>query len=78
MKQNQKEDIEKIMTEMDCPSDFECFKSEFKTLCRAGLRNKYTDCLDEKGCSFKHSVLFGSGSVCHCKLRTYVAKNLRK
>ena len=59
------------MADMDCPKDFECYKSGFDTLCKAknnGMKG-YADCLEdqfERRCELR--VPFGSGAFCHCPL----------
>jgi hypothetical protein len=78
MEQNQIAEIKEIIAESDCSKDCECFKDGFKDLCKAKWQGKYTDCLEPGSCTYKSGVLFGSGSICQCKLRVYVAKNLRK
>lgn len=73
-----KDKIEQLMADMNCPKDFLCFNSEFEVLCKAkdnGV-NGYANCLEKEffTCSFK--VTFGHGALCHCPIRVYIAKNL--
>ena len=37
MEQDYKKEIEKIIGEMTCPKDFRCYKSKFKSICKAEL-----------------------------------------
>jgi hypothetical protein len=74
----QRKRIEEIMASMQCSKDFKCFKSDFENICKAkdeGLE-EYVNCLDKAYvyCEFKFH--FGSGILCKCPLRVYVAKNL--
>jgi hypothetical protein len=74
------EDIEEIIAQMQCPKDFECYKSGFEVLSKTkdiGL-SLYVQCLEEKvfGCQF--SVRLGSINFCQCPLRVYIAKEMKK
>lgn len=76
MEQKHKEAIEKIMTEMDCPKDFQCYKSGFAKLCKAKrFLAGYADCLEENSQLCRFSVPSGDGLFCRCPLRVYVAEN---
>jgi hypothetical protein len=75
-----RKEIEKIIDGMKCPKDFECAKLEFKHLCRArdvGLES-YLECVAENPQDCKFSLFFGDGNFCHCPLRVYIAKRLKK
>ena len=75
------EEIEKIIAQMQCPKDFQCYKSGFETLCKAedvGMES-YLACLEEHPLECKFSVgFFGDRFYCECPLRVYVAKMLEK
>jgi len=76
----QKKEVEKIMASMDCPCDFECFKSGFKNLCKAeyhGLGD-FANCLEKSETICKFKMPFGFGVFCTCSLRVYIAKQQRK
>ena len=78
--QKMKEDIEKIISGMECAKGFKCYESGFNDLCRAkdiGIES-FVECLETKtkGCAF--SFPFGLSHLCQCSLRIYVAKNLNK
>ena len=71
-----KSEVSKIMASMDCPGDFECYKSGFKNLCKAeyhGLED-FANCLEKAGtiCTFR--MPFGYGVFCTCPLRVYISK----
>jgi hypothetical protein len=72
--------IQEIMRGMQCRRDFECYKSRFENLCRAGIVGDaiMVECLEEKAknCKFGHS--FGLGYICKCPLRNYIARNFNK
>lgn len=76
-----KEKIEQITADMNCPKDFECYKSGFDNLCKAkdnGI-DGYAACLeDDINCNCGFRIRFGHGVLCHCPLRVYVAKNIEK
>ena len=79
--EQQKEKIEQIIADMNCPLDFECYKSGFDNLCKAkdNRLDGHVDCLDveiKHRCEFR--VPFGQVVLCRCPLRVYVAKNLEK
>jgi len=80
MEQERKEQVEKIMADMTCEKDFICYKSGFENLCKArdsGMK-KYLHCLEEEPCLCEFRLSFGSGHLCSCPLRVYIAKNLNK
>ena len=76
--QEHKKQIEEIMQRMECPKDFECYRSGFENICKVKtvVPGKLIECLDEsrKGCVF--GLSFGSSIFCQCPLRNYAAKNL--
>lgn len=74
-------EIEKIAGEIDCPFDLECYKSEFEQLCEVKFLTGTSivwcvSCLSEESKQFcKLRLPFGSGHLCRCPLRYYIAKN---
>lgn len=79
LNQENKSQIEKIVSSMDCPKDFKCYKSGFDNICEAvyhGLES-YANCVDEKITICKFRILFGYGAFCKCPLRVYLAKNMK-
>ena len=78
--EKQKKEVQKIMDSMDCPCDFECYKSGFNHLCKAeyhGL-NDFANCLETTPRLCKFRIPFGFGGFCSCTLRVYIAKLQRK
>lgn len=80
MEQRDKEKINKIISGFQCPKGFKCYKSGFENVCKAkdvGMET-FLICLedDPKGCVF--AIPYGRGHFCHCPLRIYIAKELKK
>jgi hypothetical protein len=72
--------VEEIIDRINCPKDFVCYTSEFKSLCRArdiGLES-FVACLSPDPLNCKFSVHFGGVFFCQCMLRIYICKKLRK
>ena len=74
------QEVETIMGEMDCPFDFQCYKSGFEDLCGSLLVDggKYIKCVNKKTVECKLSSLPGSEFLCACPLRLYVASKYKK
>ena len=80
MKDEDRKKIEEIMAAMQCPKNFKCAESGFEHLCRAqdfGVE-KYLDCLEENPSMCSFALPFGHGHLCHCPLRVYLSKKLKK
>ncbi len=80
MEEDYRKEIEELIGQIQCPKDFECYKSGFDVLCRAkdvGTESPLLLCLDENllQCKFLNA---GRGFVCECPLRNYIAKKLKK
>jgi len=76
--QKTKEDIEKIISGMECAKGFKCNQSGFNNLCHAkdiGI-DSFVECLETetKGCQF--SFPFGMSHLCKCPLRVYIANEM--
>ena len=76
--QKTKEDIEKIISGMECAKGFKCYQSGFNNLCHAkdiGI-DSFVECLETetKGCQF--SFPFGMSHLCKCPLRVYIANEM--
>ncbi len=72
--------IEGMIGHINCPKDFVCYTSEFKSLCRAkdiGLES-FVACLATDPLKCKFSIHFGGIFFCQCLLRIYIAKKLKK
>jgi len=80
MEQDDKKQIEQIISQMECPKDFKCHKSGFESLCKAkdiGIEG-VVECLEENPKKCKFSVAFGYSYFCRCPLRVYIAKKLKR
>jgi hypothetical protein len=78
--ENHKDEIQKIIGQLDCPKSFVCYTSGFENLCKArdiGLEN-YLDCLQAEPEKCPFALSFGAGYFCHCPLRIYLAKKLKR
>lgn len=73
-------EIEAIMDKIDCPLDFQCYKSGFEELCGSPMvdSGKLVGCHDDNAAACHFSVPFGSESLCACPLRLYVAIHFGK
>jgi hypothetical protein len=79
MEPEQKKRIEEIMAQMECEKDFQCYRSGFEKICKAGYWGQpdYVECMEEKRTMCQFKVPFGDGVFCRCPLRVYVAKELK-
>lgn len=75
-----KEEIEKIMVEMECSKDFICYRSGFEVLCKAKITGAepLLECLKGSPQDCEFSTRFGNSHFCQCPLRVYLAKELKK
>ena len=74
------EDMENIMTGMECAKGFKCYASGFNNLCHAkdiGIE-LFVECLERRTNECKFSLLFGQSHLCQCPLRVYLSKKLKK
>jgi hypothetical protein len=80
MEESARRTIEDIIGQMQCPKDFKCAQSGFENLCRAqDIRlDKYLQCLENRPYQCKFGVSLGAAYLCHCPLRVYLAKALKK
>ena len=84
MEQVHTDQIEEIMRNMKCLKGFHCYEQKFEGPCQTvdvGLPS-FVQCSENNpegcgvGCPFKFS--FRLASYCHCALRVYATKNLKK
>ena len=75
--QEHERQIEKIISEMECPKDFECRNSDFENLGKTELiaDNQLVECMNEENKLCLFSLSFGHIFLCKCPLRNYIAKN---
>lgn len=73
-------EIEEIRSSMDCPKDFECYKSGFEVLCKIYIfkQGDVLECLEKDQLPCELGFPFGNGLFCKCPLRKYIAKNFGK
>jgi len=82
LKEEEREQLKEIMSEMSCKKEFECYRSKFENFCDGELvgenfvkcERASLKCSEEKFQSCDFSVSFGYGFVCRCLMRVYVAK----
>ena len=77
------EEIEKIISEQECPLDFKCYKSGFEDMCGALLGPildsvQCVECVDEKAETCRYSSPFGTTFTCTCPMRRYIASHFHK
>lgn len=72
--------VKEIMAAIECPKDFECYKSGFEKIGK--VKNLEAEnlcvCLEENAQSCKFSFSYGNVYFCKCPLRLYIAKKLKK
>jgi hypothetical protein len=70
-------EIKGIMSGMQCPRDFECYKSGFENLSKVGIigDGEFVDCLEKKADTCELCFSFGYGYFCNCPVRRYIANN---
>lgn len=74
--EQQKQQIEEIASEIDCPRDFKCFKTEpeeFHKALSIGIEG-YLSCMEPQDCEF--ALPFGESHLCKCPVRVYIAQNI--
>jgi hypothetical protein len=78
--EEQRGEMEKIASGINCPKEFACCKPGSENVCKTrdiGLE-QYLECLDEDPQSCDFSLSFGTGYFCTCPVQLYIAKNLNK
>jgi hypothetical protein len=76
LRQEQKRHIEEIIRDMECPKDFECYKSGFANVCKAknGAIESLLECSEKHPEMCQFSLPYGDGYFCECPFRHYIAK----
>ena len=80
MRDEDRQEIKKIMAGMQCKKNFACLESGFKNLCKAedtGIEN-VIKCLEEKCAVCSFALPFGDVYFCQCQLRIYLSRKLKK
>ena len=80
MTQEHRSQIEEIMSGMECPKAFACYKSGFTELGRIrGIeKGGFLECLEEHSADCQFSLPFGDSTSCLCPVRIYVATEFFK
>ena len=76
MKENDKQEIERLIAGKRCPEDFRCYEAAFDNLCKVkdvGCEERL-ECLSENPPDCIFSVCSGSANLCRCYIRAYVAE----
>jgi hypothetical protein len=75
-----KTQIEEIISGMECPKDFKCYKSGFEDLSKAKIfqDGDLIECLDESLWLCELCFGFEGKFYCKCQLRKYIAKHFYK
>ena len=74
------DEIQEYISKNKCPFDFKCYKKGFEELSGVivDLQGNIVECLDENAKQCHHSLPFGSGFLCACPLRRFIAKRFGK
>jgi len=67
--------LEEIISGIDCPKGFACYKSGFTDLGRVGGIGKkgFLECLEEDCQDCQFSLFFSEPASCLCPVRIYIA-----
>ena len=84
--QKEKEDITSqreavgIVGDLKCPRGFQCYKSNYKVLCKAGVNGNQDilHCLEEEPDECIFSLSVKGTYYCQCPLRNHIAKRFEK
>ena len=84
--EKEKEDITshrkavEIVGDLKCPKDFQCYKSKYKALCKAGVNGNpdILHCLEEEPNECIFSLSYRDTYYCQCPLRNYIAEKFGK
>jgi hypothetical protein len=80
MEGNFKNEIEKLIGQIECPKGFTCYKEGFENLCKAedvGL-SSYLVCRETAPSTCFFSWNLGTTFYCTCPIRVHIAKKLKK
>lgn len=73
--QEHRSQLEEIISGLDCPKAFACYKSGFTRLGKVGgiEKNGFLECLEEDGQDCQFSLPFTKPASCLCPVRIYIA-----
>ena len=80
MNEKQKQKIETIINEMQCPKKFKCYHSNFDNICKSkdiGIET-FLECLEDDPHNCPFAVPFADVFFCQCPLRVFIAKSMKK
>ena len=80
MRDEDREEIKKIMAGMQCKKNFMCTEKNFKHLCKAedtGIEN-VIKCLEENPSVCSFALPFGNAHFCKCQLRIFLSGKLKQ
>jgi len=68
-------EVEEIISGVDCPKAFACYRSGFTRVGRvSGIKKKgFLECLEENSEDCQFSLPFGKPALCLCPVRIYIA-----
>lgn len=74
------DEIQEYISKHKCPFDFKCYKSGFEDVSgvMVDINGNIIQCLNENAGQCQQSLPFGSGNLCTCPLRRYIAKHFGK
>jgi len=77
--QEHRAQMEDIISGMECPEDFKCYKSGLEDLCKIVIYRDgdLVECLEQCSRLCKFSLV-AMGYFCKCPLRNYIAKNFNR
>ena len=78
--QGHKLHIENVMQGMDCPRDFECYRSGLEKLGEVGIVGDFDmiECIEEDAQTCEFGSPCGLGILCKCPLRNFIAKDYHR
>ena len=78
--QEHRSQLEEIISGIECPKGFVCYKSGFTRLGRIGGIEKdgFLECLEESCQDCQFSLPFGTPASCLCPVRIYIATEFSK
>ena len=73
-------EVVEIIGDLKCPKDFQCYKSEYKALCKAGVNGNpdILHCLEAEPDECIFSLSYRDTYYCQCLLRNYIVERYGK
>ena len=75
-----KEQIEKMIADIECSKQYDCCEPTSGPLCRVGITTggRFIECLDKRANTCSFAMSFGNGFFCKCPIRKFIAENYKK